>query len=102
MENAFEGLSAVDRMRALFDVGSFAYRLTQTANVRVTAEELEAAQLAAGEDGVPFVTDLLTRRLRNKRDPAVEAYLPERFKIMVATLDKAGAAIDPAWRDAKW
>lgn len=102
MAKAFEGLSAVDRMRALFDVGSYAYRLTQTANARVTPGELRDAQLAAGEAGIPFVIDLLERRSQNKKDPAGEAYLPVRFERMVATLDEMGATIDPAWRHAKW
>ncbi len=102
LARALDGLSSVDRMRALFDLASFAYRLTQSAKARISPEQLREAQLAAGDEGKPVVVELVERRLANREDPMVESYLGERMDLMVETLEEMGATIDPRWRGADW
>jgi hypothetical protein len=102
LARGLEGLSNVDRMRALFDLASFAYRLTQNAKARISPEQLRDAQLAAGDEGTPFVVALIEQRLANRDDPSVESYLGERMDLMVETLAERGTPIDPRWRGADW
>jgi hypothetical protein len=100
VEAALVGLPPDERFQGALELASEAYTLSDRAGWDYEAGHLKKLLVKAGQAGVPFAREVLSRRFEHGPwDPFSTPYLPDQLHELMDGLEELGVAIEPAWRD---
>jgi hypothetical protein len=100
VKETLAGLAPDERLQGALELASGAYKLSARAGWDYEAGDVKQLLTEAGQAGVPFAREVLSRRAKHgPKDPFSAAYLPDQLHELMDGLEELGVALDPAWRD---